>query len=196
MTLATIAAMSQPSNREIVEAFVRAIEAKDIDAQCALMADDFVDEMPQSGERIRGRENWRKVFEGYPGGIGTASPEGRRIIGSEDRWGHNPDVPFASNRGLGDIYTYVGTVRYADGGVWQFIVIAQLRNGKSHGRRAGTRHPCALRGARLARRIRRAVSRAGVKGLRLAPAGRSGSGCRRCRRRRRSSPGPSRSAPG
>jgi ketosteroid isomerase-like protein len=122
--------MGQRSNREIVEEFVRAIEAKDIDAQCALMADDFVDEMPQSGERTRGRDNYRKIFEGYPGGIGTASPEGRRIIGSEDRWVLTPTFHSLRIEGSGDLYTYVGTVRYSDGGVWQIIAIAQLRDGR------------------------------------------------------------------
>ena len=122
--------MAQPSNREIVEEFVRAIEAKDIDAQCALMADDFVDEMPQSGERTHGRENWRRIFTDYPGGIGTTSSDGRRIIGSEDRWIMTPTFHALRIEGSGDTYTYVGTVRYSDGGVWQIIAIAQLRDGK------------------------------------------------------------------
>ena len=122
--------MSQPSNREIVEQFVRAIEAKDIDAQCALLADDFVDEMPQSGERIRGRENYRKIVENYPGGIGTADPAGRILIGSEDRWVVTPSFSALRIEGSGDTYTYVGTLRYSDGGVWQSISIARLRDGK------------------------------------------------------------------
>ena len=122
--------MGQRSNREIVEEFVRAIETKDIDAQCGLLADDFVDEMPQSGERTRGRENYRKIVEYYPGGIGTTSPEGRRIIGSEDRWVMTPTFHSLRIEGSGDVYTYIGTVRYADGGVWQIIAIVQLRDGK------------------------------------------------------------------
>ena len=122
--------MAQRSNREVVEEFVRAIEAKDIDAQCVLMADDFVDEMPQSGERTVGRDNYRKIFEGYPGGIGTTTPEGRRIIGSEDRWIMTPTFHTLRIEGSGDTYTYVATIRYADGGVWQIIAITQLRDGK------------------------------------------------------------------
>ena len=122
--------MSAPSNREIVEEFVRAVEAKDIDAQCALLADDFVDEMPQSGERTRGRENYRGIFENYPGGIGTTSAEGRRIIGSEDRWVMTPAFNTLRIEGSGDTYVYVGTVRYSDGRTWQIIALAQLRDGK------------------------------------------------------------------
>jgi ketosteroid isomerase-like protein len=122
--------MAQPTNREIVEAFVRAVEAKDVDAQCALLADDFVDEMPQSGERTHGRENWRRIFEDYPGGIGTMDAEGKRIIGSEDRWVMTPNFSALRIEGSGDTYTYVGTVRYAESGAWQIIAIVQLRDGK------------------------------------------------------------------
>ena len=122
--------MTQPSNREIVDAFVRAIEAKDLDAQLALMADDFVDEMPQSGERIRGRDNYRHIFENYPGGVGTAEVEGKRIIGSEDRWVMTPSFTAVRVEGSGDTYTYVGTLTYAGGDVWQLIAIVQLRDGK------------------------------------------------------------------
>jgi len=122
--------MGQRSNREIVEEFVRAIEAKDIDAACALMADDFVDEMPQSGERTKGRENYRRIFESYPGGVGTADAEGKRIIGSEDRWVMTPSFNALRIEGSGDTYTYVGTIRYSAGDVWQIIAIVQLRDGK------------------------------------------------------------------
>jgi ketosteroid isomerase-like protein len=122
--------MSQPSNREIVEEFVRAIEAQDLDAQLALLADDFVDEMPQSGERMRGRDSYRKVYDNYPGGVGTTTAEGRRIIGSEDRWVMTPTFNALRIEGSGDTYTYVGTVRYADGSVWQVIAIAVVRDGK------------------------------------------------------------------
>jgi ketosteroid isomerase-like protein len=122
--------MGQRSNREIVEEFVRAIEAKDIDAACALMAGDFVDEMPQSGERTKGRENYRRIFENYPGGVGTADAEGKRIIGSEDRWVMTPSFNALRIEGSGDTYTYVGTIRYSAGDVWQIIAIVQLRDGK------------------------------------------------------------------
>jgi ketosteroid isomerase-like protein len=122
--------MAQPSNREIVEEFVRAIEAKDLEAQVALLADDYVDEMPQSGERTRGRENYRKIVENYPGGIGTADPAGRVLIGSEDRWVVMPNFSHLRIEGSGDTYTYCGTVRYSDGGVWQIIAIARVLDGK------------------------------------------------------------------
>ena len=122
--------MGQRTNREIVEEFVRAIEAKDLDAQLALLADDFVEEMPQSGERTNGRENYRRIYESYPGGVGTADAEGKRIIGSEDRWVMTPTFSPLRIVGSGDTYTYVGTIRYSAGDAWQLIAIVQLRDGK------------------------------------------------------------------
>jgi len=122
--------VAQPSNREIVEDFARAIEAKDLDGVLALLADDFVDEMPQSGERTRGRDNYRRIFENYPGGVGTTTAESRTLIGSEDRWVMTPTFSALRIEGSGDIYTYAGKVHYADGTTWQIIAIVQLRDGK------------------------------------------------------------------
>jgi hypothetical protein len=33
------------------------------------MHEDYVEEYPQSGERIRGKQNARTMYENYPGGI-------------------------------------------------------------------------------------------------------------------------------
>ena len=49
--------MAEPSGRAVVERFAKAIQDKDFDAQAALIADDYVEEMPQWGERVRGRAN-------------------------------------------------------------------------------------------------------------------------------------------
>jgi hypothetical protein len=39
----------------------------DLDAMEELLHEDFVEEFPQSGERVRGKQNWRSVTENYPG---------------------------------------------------------------------------------------------------------------------------------
>src|SRR2546428_257357 len=53
-------------NRTTVEKFLRAMAANDIEAQERLLSDDFVEEYPQSGERIRGKDNRRAIIENYP----------------------------------------------------------------------------------------------------------------------------------
>ncbi len=110
---------------------MRAIVDKDFDAQGDLVTDDFVDEMPQSGERIRGRGNARAIAEGYPGGVGTLDPAAGKLIGADDRWVMTPSFSILRIEGSGDTFTYAGTIRYpATGEVWHLVAIAVVRDGK------------------------------------------------------------------
>ena len=60
--------MSEQQNRDTLERYRQAFfERQDIDAIDDLMHDDYVEEIPQSGERIRGKDNARTVYENYPG---------------------------------------------------------------------------------------------------------------------------------
>jgi len=60
--------MSEQENRDALERFHQAFfERQDIDAMADLLHDDYVEEFPQSGERIRGKDNWRELYKSYPG---------------------------------------------------------------------------------------------------------------------------------
>ncbi len=122
--------MTEPSGRSVVERFARALQDKDFDALEALLADDFVEEMPQSGERIRGKANQLAIARNYPGGVGTIDPSSARLVGSEDRWVMTPTFAALRIEGSGDVYTYVGSVRYPNGETWQMIAIIELRDGR------------------------------------------------------------------
>jgi hypothetical protein len=122
--------MAEPSGRTVVERYARAIQDKDFDAQAALLTDDFIDEMPQSGERTRGKANYLASVRNYPGGVGTVEPKSARLVGAEDRWVLTPMFTQLRIEGSGDVYTYVGSVRYPNGDTWQMIAIIELRNGK------------------------------------------------------------------
>jgi len=122
--------MAEPSGRAVVERFAKAIEDKDFDAQAALIADDYIEEMPQSGERIRGKANSDAVVRGYPGGVGTVDAGSARLVGADDKWVLTPTFAALRIEGSGDVYTYVGTVRYPNGQTWQMIAIIELRAGK------------------------------------------------------------------
>jgi len=122
--------MAEAGGRAVVQRFAKAIQDKDFEAQEALIADDFVEEMPQSGERVRGRANWGAVGRGYPGGVGTVDADSSRLVGAEDRWVLTPTFAPLRIEGSGDVYTYVGTVRYPNGQTWQMIAIIELRAGK------------------------------------------------------------------
>ena len=59
--------MSEQQNRDALERYFQVFEQQDLDAMEELLHDDYVEEYPQSGERIRGKDNWRKIAENYPG---------------------------------------------------------------------------------------------------------------------------------
>jgi hypothetical protein len=60
--------MSEQENRDALERYRQAwFEHQDIEAAADLLHDDYVEEYPQSGERIRGKGNARGVYENYPG---------------------------------------------------------------------------------------------------------------------------------
>jgi ketosteroid isomerase-like protein len=123
--------MTEASAPAVVEAFTRAIEAKDFAAQAALMTDDFVDEMPQSGEVTRGRDNFRAIAENYPGGVGTVDPATRTLAGADDRWVLTPSFSILRIEGSGNTFTYTGTIRYpGNDELWHMVVIALVRDGK------------------------------------------------------------------
>ena len=123
--------MPEQSARAVVEAFVRALEAKDFPAQGELVTDDFVDEMPQSGERIRGRDNARAIAESYPGGVGTMEPAASKVIGADDRWVMSPTFSLLRIEGSGDTFTCTGTIRYpGTGEVWHMVAVAKVRDGR------------------------------------------------------------------
>jgi hypothetical protein len=122
--------MAEQSGRATAEAFLRLIEAKDFDGQMAMLADDYVDEMPQSGERIRGKANWRVIIDHYPGGVGTMDRDNRRIVGADDQFVMTPSFSILRIEGSGNTFTYAGTVRYANGATWHIIAIVEVRGGK------------------------------------------------------------------
>lgn len=122
--------MAEPGGRSVVERFARALQNKDFDELDALVTDDFTDEMPQSGERVRGKANQLAILRNYPGGVGTIDPGSARLVGAEDRWVMTPSFTALRIEGSGDVYTYVGTARYPNGETWQMIAIIELRQGR------------------------------------------------------------------
>ena len=61
--------MSEQENRDTIERYFQAFEQGDLDAIAELMHDDYVEEFPQSGERIHGKQDARSVLENFPGGL-------------------------------------------------------------------------------------------------------------------------------
>ena len=111
--------MSEMTNRAIVESYARAAERNDFGEADRFLADDVLEEYPQSGERIRGKANRRALFENYPG---------RESASGSTNAGLNLKVLQIS--GSGEEYTAVGIVTYPNGERWHMVSLVALRGGK------------------------------------------------------------------
>jgi SnoaL-like domain len=58
--------VSEQQNREALERYIEAIGRQDPDVMAELVHEDYVEEYPQSGERIRGKQNALSILENYP----------------------------------------------------------------------------------------------------------------------------------
>jgi ketosteroid isomerase-like protein len=110
-------------NRAIVERYFASLPA-DLDTLTSLQHPDFVEEWPQSGERIRGSEN----FKAIQGRYSDTTSESRRIIGTEDRWTLAATFTPVRVFGAGDTFTALTVARYPDGSEYDVISILELRD--------------------------------------------------------------------
>jgi ketosteroid isomerase-like protein len=117
------------SNREIVDALYKVLNARDWDTFEKFVDADYVWEMPQSGERVRGISANQEMNKNYPG---LPTNELRRVTGSADRWVTTPSWTVLKVTGTGDEYTAEATVTYPDGSVWHSVDILHFRAGKIH----------------------------------------------------------------
>jgi ketosteroid isomerase-like protein len=120
--------MATQSNRETVDAYWRAVNARDWDSLAKLLDPDYVWEMPQSGERVRGITRNREMNENYPAGLPDI--ETRRITGDEDRWVTTPSWTVLKITGTGDDYVSESRISYPDGSVWHAVDIFRFRDGR------------------------------------------------------------------
>jgi hypothetical protein len=119
--------MKNRDPRAIAESYCRALPA-DFDVLGSLQHDDFVQEFPQSGEVIRGRENFRRAHENYPGG--TPLNEVQQLTGTEDRWVMAPTFTFVRLVGGGDTFVAESKARYPDGSDYHVITIIEITDAK------------------------------------------------------------------
>jgi hypothetical protein len=117
-------------NRRVVERYVDAIAANDWDALGQLQRPEFVEEWPQSGEGIRGRDNYRVTLENYPGGVLKGGVSERSIVGSADQWVMSPSFTLHRIEGSGDTYTFEGKASYPGGDEWHVVSIPHIAGGQ------------------------------------------------------------------
>jgi SnoaL-like domain len=94
---------------EIVRAFWSALEGADVEGAASFLHEGFVEEWPQSGERIRGADNWLAMATTHPT---FPSIEHVRTVGENDVWATHARYD------------------YGDGTPWQVIAVQEVREGK------------------------------------------------------------------
>ena len=110
-------------SRLVVEHYVAALPT-DLDTLTSLQHPDFMEDWPQSGERIRGSENFRAIQEHYP----DTTSDTRRLVGTEDRWALGPTFTPLRIVGAGDTFTALAKARYPDGSEYHVISILEVRD--------------------------------------------------------------------
>jgi ketosteroid isomerase-like protein len=120
--------VATPSNREAIDQYWRAVNARDWDSLAQLLDPDYVWEMPQSGERVRGVKSNREMNDNYPAGLPDIDTH--RITGSPDRWVTTPSWTVLKISGTGDDYITESRVSYPDNSVWHAVDIFHFRDGK------------------------------------------------------------------
>ncbi len=123
--------MAELTNREVVERFVEAMNANDLDRADQFFADDVVEDYPQSRERIRGRINRRAVVENYPGRAERDFAPGKAgaVVG-DDQWVMTPSLSLLRLNGSGERFTATGQINYPNGEMWHVIQLFELHGGK------------------------------------------------------------------
>jgi ketosteroid isomerase-like protein len=102
--------MEERDTGQVAEAVWRALQAGDWDTAAGLLHEDFVQEWPQSGERIVGRDNAIAINQNFPGGL--------------------PTMRFRRTLAGADLAVLELELTYADGSRYLGVSVIELRDGK------------------------------------------------------------------
>src|SRR5213082_1821874 len=97
--------MDEQDNRLLLERYLAGL--LDAEQEYALRQEDVVIDMPQSGERIRGRDHMKAMQEAYPG---PPTITVRRVVGNGDVW-----VVEARSNYSGRIYHITNILEFREG---------------------------------------------------------------------------------
>jgi ketosteroid isomerase-like protein len=102
--------MAEADAAWVAEEVWRRMGAADLDGARALLHDDYVQEWPQSGERIEGADDAMAINRNFPGGL--------------------PSMRIRRVQSAGDLATLEVELTYADGSVYQGVSIMEVRDGQ------------------------------------------------------------------
>lgn len=118
-------------NREVLERMRQIIRAGEWDRLGEVVTPDFVQEMPQSGERVVGIDNLRKVMQHFstPQG-GLQIGDELYIPGDEEHYIVTPTFNVVRVADSGDELTSYVQSTYPDGSKWFIVTFTTFRDGK------------------------------------------------------------------
>ena len=123
---------STPGSREVLERMTEIMRTGDVDRLDEVLAPDFVQEIPQSGERVCGVENFRKILESMPGigetpALGIASYP--YIFAQESHYMMTPTFNVVRVEGGDQAASYVKAT-YPDGSQWYIVTFTTIKEGR------------------------------------------------------------------
>ena len=116
-------------HQAIVERFADAVSRLDFAAIAAAFTEDCVTEYPQSGELIRGQDNYRAILENYPAPLHPEAIDrsSLRVAATDQRWVVTPMFTVMKVEGSGTVGTATFRTRYPDGSTWWVVTMYELR---------------------------------------------------------------------
>lgn len=118
-------------NRQVLERMREIIQAGEWDRLGEVVTTDFVQEMPQSGERVVGLENLKKVMQHFTTPQGGLQMGGNLYIaGDEEHYVVTPTFNVVRVADSGDQLTSYVQTTYPDGSKWFIVTFTTFRDGK------------------------------------------------------------------
>jgi ketosteroid isomerase-like protein len=118
------------SPKDIVAALMRAQADGDFSSMRELLAEDYIEDYPQSGERIHGADAALDVRQRFPGLPDARIDADVKIsVGGEDRWALSPNFTAIRVTADGDTVTVAARAAYPDG-PWYVIAFIRVAAGK------------------------------------------------------------------
>jgi hypothetical protein len=118
-------------NERLMMRFVEILNSNDLDALKEVLHDDFVQEMPQSGELVRGLENYKAILVNYPGREKVPLKAERVLaIGEEPHYVMTPTFNLVRVQSHGDNPVGIFKLHYPDGSVWWVLWFLTIRDDK------------------------------------------------------------------
>ena len=117
-------------HKALADRMHRAMSTRDRELMRSVLADDFVEEYPQSGERVRGFDNYWSIGEHYPGGLPDAEDEVLETRPNAAVKLVAPSFALVSVEGAGNSGTATLRITYPDRSVWWAVMLYRLRDGR------------------------------------------------------------------